>query len=103
MVAKAPAVPAPAPVVKAVTPPAPPEATVVSNAVVEPAPIELPAPPPPKLQAVIYDPQNPSAIVNGKIVHPTDVLGDFRIRAILPSAVLIEYGDGSIRKLNLGE
>ncbi len=75
-----------------------PTPPLVSNAVVEAMP-----PPQPKLQAVIYDPQNPSAIVNGKTVHPTDVLGDFRIRAILPSAVLIEYGDGSITKLNLGE
>lgn len=75
----------------------------VSNAVVDAMPPPPPPPPQPRLQAVVFDPQNPSAIVNGKIVHVNDVIGDFRIRAILRNAVLIEFGDGTMRRLNLGE
>jgi hypothetical protein len=67
------------------------------------APAAPTPPPPPKLQGIFYDPQNPTAIVNGKTAHLNDVLRDFRVKAILPSSILIEYGDGSITRLNLGE
>lgn len=97
--------PLPAPV-KVESPVVPAAVPGVSNAVVDAAPAAPAppaAPPPPKLQAIIFDPQNPTAIVNGKTAHLNDVLGDFRVKAILPSSILIEYGDGSITRLNLGQ
>jgi hypothetical protein len=92
-------------------PPAPPTNTSISN-VSEiashdpsvPAPVvdEVPAKPAPKLQAVIFDPRRPSAIISGKSVFIGDKLGDLRVVAITrESATLI--GGGQTNLLVLGE
>ena len=70
-----------------------------------PAPVvtqEEPARPAPKLQAVVYDPKRPSAIISGKSVFKGDRVGDFRVVSITPESVTL-VGGGQTNVLVLGE
>lgn len=62
---------------------------------------ETAKPLPPKLQAVIYNPRNPSAVINGHTVFPGDRLGEFRVVKITPdSATLVGEGQTNLLLLN---
>ena len=81
--------PAPAPVVQAAPPP--PVAAVIpepTNSVAA----EVPAPPKPaplKLQAVFFNPRNPSAIISGKTVFIGDSIRDFQVVAISARSAIL--------------
>lgn len=86
------------------TKPAPQE--VMIKEPTAPAPVvtqEEPAPKlTPKLQAVVYDPNRPSAIISGKSVFKGDRIGDFRVARITPESVTL-VGGGQTNVLVLGE
>jgi hypothetical protein len=69
-----------------------------------PAPVvdEAPAKPAPKLQAVVFDPRRPSAIISGKSVFVGDRVGDLRVVAITRESVTL-VGGGQTNLLVLGE
>jgi len=85
--------------------PLPTPATLPSMAAATPAPAVIrnpiaqtpasinpppPAPKPPKLQALVFDPRRPSAIINGKTVFIGDTSGEFKVTALGPeSATLV--------------
>ena len=48
------------------------------------------APPPLKLQGIFYTRKNPSAVINGKIRHVGDRIGDAKLVAIAPESVTVE-------------
>jgi len=56
----------------------------------------------PKLQAVVFDPKRPSAIISGKSVFVGDKLGDLRVVAITRESVKL-VGGGQTNVLVLGE
>jgi len=56
----------------------------------------------PKLQAVVFDPKRPSAIISGKSVFVGDKLGDLRVVAITQESVKL-VGGGQTNVLVLGE
>lgn len=49
-------------------------------------------PPPLKLQGIFFNPQNPSAVVNGRSVYLGDRVGGFRVMGISPVAVTFVTG-----------
>ena len=57
----------------------------------------------PKLQGVIFNAASPLAIVNGHTVGVGDRVGDFQVKQILKSSVLIQRPDGSQKTLTIGE
>ena len=81
--------------------PAPPPTAVPTKAVVAdqdvaitnaaPAPMIVPPPPPPvpKLQAIVFNPTHPSAIINGQTVFVGDRLGEFEVASISHSSATI--------------
>lgn len=82
--------------------PAPNPNELASHDTNAPAVDEAPAKPAPKLQAVVYQPKRPSAIISGKSVFVGDKVGDFRVVAITrESATLV--GGGQTNLLVLGE
>jgi cytoskeletal protein RodZ len=56
----------------------------------------------PKLQAIVFDPKRPSAIITGKSVFVGDKLGDFRVVGITQESVKLVSG-GQTNVLVLGE
>jgi cytoskeletal protein RodZ len=56
----------------------------------------------PRLQAVVYDPKRPSAIISGKSVFKGDRVGDFRVARITQESVTL-VGGGQTNVLVLGE
>jgi hypothetical protein len=56
----------------------------------------------PKLQAVIFDPRRPSAIISGRSVFVGDRVNDFRVVAISQESVTLA-GGGQTNVLILGE
>ena len=65
-------------------------ATASTNA---PAVVAPPPPPPLKLQAVVYNPKRPSAMINGKTLFLGDRIREFRLVAIRQdSATLVAAG-----------
>ena|SRR2546430_13063759 len=62
-------------------------ATQAVAAAVSPTPIEPPKPAAPRLQALLYHPAHPSAVINGKTVFPGDKVGELRIVAITRDSV----------------
>jgi len=58
--------------------------------------------PTPKLQAVVFDPKRPSAIISGKSVFVGDKYGDLRVVAITQESVKL-VGGGQTNVLVLGE
>lgn len=54
----------------------------------------------PKLQAVVYNPANPSAIISGKTVFAGDRFGEWRVLKVTQdSATLVKPGETNILKL----
>lgn len=90
------AVVAPAPVTTTPTP-------VASPSVITPAPapvvatVKLPI-----LQGIFYSPTAPSAIVDGKTVHPGDAFKQYRVKEIGKSSVTLLDGNGQAIKLVMG-
>jgi hypothetical protein len=82
---------------------APPSSTDAVTAplqfpVATPRPVEPPPPPlnppdAPKLQGIFYSPTDPSAIVNGKIVHQGDKFSVYTVKAITKYTVTLSGPD----------
>jgi hypothetical protein len=63
--------------------------------------VAAPAPPPPmKLQSIIYDPQHPSAMINGKLLFPGDSFGELHVQEIHRNGVTLS-GGGKTNLLSL--
>ncbi len=95
----------------AMTPPgAPPPVAAVLPPVVTPRPEPLPpaGPPPasppaaPKLQAIFYRPQAPSAIIDGQTVQPGDQFRQYRVQDIGRNTVTLVGADNRELKLGMG-
>jgi outer membrane biosynthesis protein TonB len=99
-----PSAPTPAAVTPSPTPkPAAQEPAVKEAVAAAPADRqEEPARPAPRLQAVVFDPKRPSAIISGKSVFRGDRVGDFRVVAITRESVTL-VGNGQTNVLVLGE
>ncbi|HEX5399577.1 MAG TPA: hypothetical protein VFY06_11075 [Verrucomicrobiae bacterium] len=109
MAAKVAAIPAPAPMV-AVAPAAPPP---------PPAPVAITNAPPvtntnphsatvvverlPKVQGIIFNSSRPVAIMNGQTVNVGDHVGDFQVKQILQSSVVLQRPDGTQKTLGIGD
>ena len=86
----------------AARPPAPGTPQVVANAPTNtPAPVSEDVKPiMPKLQMVIFNPRNPSAVINGRTVFRGDRLGSFRVTKITAdSATLVGEGQTNVLML----
>jgi hypothetical protein len=92
------------------------QVAAVSPPVVTPRPVELPPtnPPPtnsvpasqpaaPKLQAIFYRPQAPSAIIDGKTVQPGDRFRQYRVKEIGRNTVTLVGADKQELKLGMGD
>ena len=60
---------------------------VTSNAAPPPLPVNPPEAP--KLQGILYSATAPAAILDGKIVHPGDKFGEYRVKSITKYAVIL--------------
>jgi hypothetical protein len=71
--------------------------------VITPLPPPLPLHPPdvPRLQGIFYSATAPSAILDGKTVHPGDQFLQYRVKEITKSTVILAGPDGSIVKLGM--
>jgi hypothetical protein len=63
---------------------------------------EPPKPAAPKLQAILYSANRPSAIINGRTVFPGDRVGDSRVLKIMPDGVMLGSATAT-NVLSLGE
>ncbi len=79
-----------------------PAATPATNTV---APVEQPKPAPLvyKLQGIFYQPNNPSAVINGKPVFPGSRVGDATVVAITQDSATIVTLSGRTNVLELAE
>lgn len=68
------------------TKPSEPSTNVVLTAEVTAEQIK---PAPPKLQGIFFNPNNPSAVVNGRTVYLGDRMNGFRVMGISPVAVIL--------------
>jgi hypothetical protein len=118
-VAQPTAPPAP-PVAEPATEPAAPDTMATEPVADEPAPAPEPAiapvvavteppppPPPPKpaplrLQAIVYHPSRPSAIISGKTLFVGERVGEFRVLRITPDSATV-VGAGQTNVLSLPE
>lgn len=57
----------------------------------------------PKLQGIIFNAANPLAILSGKTVSAGDHAGDYEVKQISKSSVVLQRPDGSRQTLNIGE
>jgi hypothetical protein len=84
----------------AVAPPAPlTNATAaVTESVATNAPVVASPPPaePWRLQGISFNPNAPSAVVNGRVLYLGDTVNGFRLTAISPVAVTLERGTESL-------
>lgn len=76
--------PAPEPIPAYIERPDEPNTNGVPVAVIEPT-----VPPAVKLQGIFFNPQNPSAVVNGKTLYLGDRVSGFRVMGISPVAVTL--------------
>jgi hypothetical protein len=96
----------PAPVSPPVTetaprPPAPGTPAVVAEGATNAPVISIEPTPAPKLQAVIFNPRNPSAVINGHTVFRGDRFGAFRVTKItVDSATLVGEGQTNVLMLD---
>lgn len=60
-----------------------------TNTAIVVAPFEVPPPPPLKLQGILYNPGNPSAVLNGRTLYVGDRVNGFRVLAITPQSVTL--------------
>jgi hypothetical protein len=81
--------------------------TAVFLPVVKPHPVDEPppvtAPDLPKLQGIFYSPSAPSAIIDGKTVHPGDHYGQYRVKAISKYAVILVGPDKKEVKIGMDD
>ena len=87
------------------TVPAPIGASTSSNGVavaVSSLPAAPAAPPPPRLQGVVYNPRRPSAVISGKVLFIGDRFGASRVAAISPNSVTL-IGGGQTNVLTMEE
>jgi hypothetical protein len=106
LVQKAPGVPAPAAPVANATPTDPTTAAALADKPAETTnavaalPIVAPKPPPLRLQAIVYNPKRPSALINGKTLFIGEKLGDAKVVAIdQESATLLSGGKTTVLTL----
>jgi hypothetical protein len=59
-----------------------------------------PAPPPLKLQSIVFNPKRPSSMINGKIMFVGDKIRDLRVTVIRPNEVILA-GPGRTNILSL--
>jgi hypothetical protein len=82
------------------------DAAAISLPVVRPRPVDAPpaAPPPdaPKLQGIFYSPTSPSAIIDGKTVHPGDQFRDYKVKSISKYTVTLIGPDKKELQLSMG-
>ena len=71
-----------------------------SNQLASAANASTPAPPPLKLQSIVFNPSRPSAMINGRIVFVGDRIRELRVMAIHRDDVLL-VGAGSTNLLSL--
>jgi hypothetical protein len=62
--------------------------------------VTLPKPPPPRLQAVVYNPRRPSALINGRTLFVGDHFGELQVVAISPSSATL-VGQGKTNVLTI--
>jgi hypothetical protein len=93
---------APSTAVAPVAPPPPVAPAAPVTPVAPAAPPPLPANLKLVLQGILYSRTAPSAIINGKTVHPGDELEQCHIKTIDPDGVTLTGPDGQEIKLNLG-
>jgi hypothetical protein len=79
-----------------------PGPAVQTNGAVAHADTSGEATPSAKLQAIVFDPKRPSAIISGKSVFIGDKIGDLRVLAITQESVTL-VGGGQTNLLVLGE
>src|SRR5208283_1396011 len=79
-------------VIEPVVPPPPPP---VTNA-------EVAAPPLPRLQGIVLDPQRPWAIVDGQTVFTGDRVAGFQVKEISKFTVSLAGADGKLQTIHLG-
>jgi len=81
-------------------------APAISVPVVKPHPVEPPTalnpPATPKLQGIFYSPTTPSAILDGRTVHPGDKFGEYRVKAITKYTVTLVGHDNKEIQLGMG-
>ena len=95
--------PAPAPQAASV----PQQSSNVPSAVVQTPTTVAPQPPanPPfvlKLQGIDYSAKSPSAILNGKTVHPGDVFHDYQVKTISQDSVILIGPDNKQVQIQMG-
>jgi len=74
-------------------------ATASTNSAVAPEP-PAPKPPPLRLQAIVFDPKRPSALINGKTLFLGDHIGAFRLVALdQESATLVSLAETNVLAL----
>ncbi len=56
----------------------------------------------PKVQAILFDPSKPSAIVNRKTVHTGDAVGDYKVLKISKNSITFQRADGSTEEIKMG-
>jgi hypothetical protein len=71
-------------------------------ATIRPIVATLPAPRPLRLQGIVYDAVQPSAIIGGKAVYVGSLVDGMRVTAISPNSVTLA-GGGHIKTLVVGE
>ena len=86
----------------------PPPVAVATVAGVQPQPVAHTPPPttppaPPKLQGITYSRTAPTAIVDGKILHPGDQVGQYRVKLISKSSVTLIGPDKQEFQISMGK
>ena len=85
-----------------ISPSNPPVLVMVRTESTNPVATEVPKPPPPKLQTIVFHPTRPSVMINGKTLFVGDKVGEFRVRVIDQESVTL-VGNGQTNVLNLPE
>jgi hypothetical protein len=95
--------------------PADPEATEPADTVVMPLAVSTPPPAPaapvvsapavpkPKLQGIFYSPTDPSAILDGKTIHPGDQFKQYKVKEISKYTVTLIDADKKEITIGMGD
>ena len=65
-------------------------------------PVPAPSPVLPRLQGIFYSPTTPTAIVDGKTLHPGDHFQQYQVKAITKNTVILSGSDGKQIQLSMG-
>jgi len=89
---------------------APPDPETTQQVETVSAPVVMPAPPAPvaapdrpKLQGIFYSPTAPSAIMDGKTVHPGDNFKGYKVKEISKYTVTLIGADKKEIKIGMGD